>query len=83
MSARWIKVTMLQLVTSKLPTETFKASRGWFQRFLHRKKLTRRKKTNKKGKSPEEYLLPLQRFIQGLRELLENGRMKYNLKIID
>jgi hypothetical protein len=57
----------------ELELTDFRASKGWFQKFLSRNRLALRKKTNHKNHSPEEKLTDIERFHCRLRLFLATG----------
>ncbi len=62
---------LVQEEEQTLEKSPFMASRGWFRRFSSRHSLTRRARTNKKSRAPEESTQLLNNFHIGLRKFID------------
>ena len=75
-SGLWITTTMLKLIKEQLgdsAVEGFCASRGWFNAFLNRHKLSLRARSNKKFCSIEERLPGVRKWHARLRRRVRRG----------
>lgn len=66
-SALWIRTTAKKLAVEHYPDKDFKASNGWFFRFLRRFNIKFRKRKNQKAVSAEEKRSKLQEWHKKLR----------------